>query len=455
MDPRQRQRLGWIVRFFALLLVLTLLARGTAGAAMASVTVQRPSSGNVTKSVRTTATVSFAGGTPFTVPAGLLVMAVPVQAGQTVKAGDTLAVFDAAEVDRAVNAKRAALQQARTQAAQQTAGDTADPYAAQLAQQQLERAYEETHRIYADGEESVSRAQTKRDEAAAALEKARNAGYADDAEKQAAVENAAAALEAAEDALYSAQKAAEDANNAALSAAQSAEDNRNTALHTLEKEQETTEKQNALDRAAAAVTASDAETLQAELDALLAEQQAGGTVRSLDLVVWLPSPAVGGQLAADADFTAEIPLEESQANLVSVGTVLHLSQSRASCDAAVQSLSAPDENGTVTAKCTLSKGAWCAGAANASATVQGEKRPCVLPASAVHKDNTGCYVLAIEQKATILGQQNIVVSLPVTVVETGDTTAAVSGALDADTQVIVSSTRAVQAADRVKIHDAA
>ncbi len=71
--------------------------------------------------------------------------------------------------------------------------------------------------------------------------------------------------------------------------------------------------------------------------------------------------------------------------------------------------------------------------------VQGEKRPCVLPASAVHKDNTGCYVLAIEQKATILGQQNIVVSLPVTVVETGDTTAAVSGALDADTQVIVSS----------------
>ena len=278
MDPRQRQRLGWIVRFFALLLVLTLLARGTAGAAMASVTVKRPSSGNVTKSVRTTATVSFAGGTPFTVPAGLLVMAVPVQAGQTVKAGDTLAVFDAAEVDRAVNAKRAALQQARTQAAQQTAGDTADPYAAQLAQQQLERAYEETHRIYADGEESVSRAQTKRDEAAAALEKARNASYADDAEKQAAVENAAAALEAAEDALYSAQKAAEDANNAALSAAQSAEDNRNTALHTLEKEQETTEKQNALDRAAAAVTASDAETLQAELDALLAVQQAGGTL---------------------------------------------------------------------------------------------------------------------------------------------------------------------------------
>lgn len=224
---------------FALLLVLTLLARGTAGshgqrdgaeAVLRQCDKKRAHYGHG----------QLCGRHTFTVPAGLLVMAVPVQAGQTVKAGDTLAVFDAAEVDRAVNAKRAALQQARTQAAQQTAGDTADPYAAQLAQQQLERAYEETHRIYADGEESVSRAQTKRDEAAAALEKARNASYADDAEKQAAVQNAAAALEAAEDALYSAQKAAEDANNAALSAAQSAEDNRNTALHTLEKEQETT-----------------------------------------------------------------------------------------------------------------------------------------------------------------------------------------------------------------------
>lgn len=463
MDPRQQLRLKRIVRFFALLLVLTLLARGTAGATMAAVTVQKPSSGNVTKSVRTTATVAFAGGTPFTVPAGLLVMAVPVQAGQTVKSGDTLAVFDAAEVDRAVNAKRAALQQANTQAAQQAAGDSADPYAAELAQQQLERAYDETHKTYADGEESVARAKAKRDEAAAALDRARSAGYDDEAAKQAAVESAEAALEAAEDALYSAQKAAEDANDAALSAAQSAEDSRNSALHALEKEEEATAKQNALDRAAAAVTAADAAALQAELDALTALQQAGGTLTApadgtlvaLYLAVGQTSPAVGGLLAVDADFTAEIPLDASQAKLVAVGTVLHLSQSRASGDAAVQSLSAPDENGTVTAKCTLPKGAWSAGAANVSAAVQGERQTCVLPAAAVHRDNSGCYVLAIEQQTTILGLQNVAVALPVTVQEEGDTTAAVSGALDSTTQVIVSSTRAVQAGDRVKLHDAA
>lgn len=140
MDPRQRQRLGWIVRFFALLLVLTLIARGTAGATTPVVTVQKPSSGSVTKSVRTTGTVNLAGGTPFTVPTGLLVLSVLVQAGQTVRAGDALAIFDKDEVDRAVNAKRAALQQALTQAAQQEKRDTADSYAAQAALDAAEEA---------------------------------------------------------------------------------------------------------------------------------------------------------------------------------------------------------------------------------------------------------------------------------------------------------------------------
>ena len=399
MDPRQRQRLGWIVRFFALLLVLTLIARGTAGATTPVVTVQKPSSGSVTKSVRTTGTVNLAGGTPFTVPTGLLVLSVLVQAGQTVRAGDALAIFDKDEVDRAVNAKRAALQQALTQAAQQEKRDTADSYAAQ------------------------------------------------------------AALDAAEEALYSAQKSAEAANAAALSAAQSAEDSRNAALHALENEEEATAKQNALDRAAAAVTAADAETLQAELDALLTIQQAGailpaptaGTLTAINLQAGQTTPAVGGMLAENTDFTLEVPLSEDEAKLVSVGTVLQISQSKARGTAAVASLSVPDSDGSVTAKATLGSGNWTAGAAAVTATIQGEKQPCVAPAAAIHQSNTGYYVLSVEEHSTILGTQNVVLSLPVTVIETGDTTAAVSGTVDNTTQIIVSSTRAVQAGDRVKI----
>ena len=383
-----------------------------------------------------------------------------MQAGQTVRAGDAVATFDKDEVDRAVNAKRAALQQANTQAAQQAAGDTADPFAAQQAQAQLDRAYEETHKVYADGEESVARAQQKRDEAAAALQKARNAELPDD-EKQANIEAAQSALDAAEEALYSAQKSAESANDAALSAAQSAEDSRNAALHALEKDEESTAKQNALNRAAAAVTAADAATLQAELDALVAIQQAGatltapaaGTLVELALQPGQTTPAVAGLLAENADYTIEVPLTDDEAKLVAVGTVLHVSQSKASGDAAVQSLSAPDDTGTITAKATLPQGSWSAGAANVTAAIQGEKQPCVVPATALHQNSSSYFVLAVEQQSTILGTQNVVVSLTVTVLDEGDTTVAISGAVDNTTQIITASTKAIQAGDRVKLNE--
>lgn len=462
MDPRQRQRLGWIVRFFALLLVLTLIARGTARATMAVVTLQKPAAGTVTRNIRTTGSVTFAGGAPFTLPVGLLVLSVPVQAGQTVKAGDTLAVFDPDEVDRAVNAKRAALQQTQTQAAQQAAGNTADPYTAQAAQQQLERAYDQTRKAYAEGQEQADRARKARDEAADNLEKARSADLPEE-EKQAAIDAAATVLATAETALQAAEKAAEDANDAALSAAQSVEDSRNAALHALEQEEKATAKQNALDRAAAAVTRADAASLQAELDALVAVQQAGailqapmdGTIAELYLKAGQTSPAVGGLLAQAADYALEVPLTADQAKLVAVGTTLHISQSKCSGDAVVQSLAAPDADGTVTAKAALPQGTWSAGAASVTAAIQGERQSSVLPAVAVHQDNSGTYVLAVEQRSTILGQQYVVISLPVTIVESGDTTMAVSGALDGTTQVITASTKAVQAGDRVKTNETA
>ena len=80
---------------------------------MPTVTVQNPSSGTVSRSIQTNGTISYAGGTPFTLPAGLLVTGVPVQVGQHVKAGDTLATFDTEELARAVASKQAALQQDR------------------------------------------------------------------------------------------------------------------------------------------------------------------------------------------------------------------------------------------------------------------------------------------------------------------------------------------------------
>lgn len=468
-DLQQLHRFGNIVRFFAVLLVITLIARGTAGATMPVVTLQAPSSGTVSRNVMMNGTISYAGGTPFTLPSGLLVTSVPVQVGQTVKAGDTLATFDEEELKRAVASKQAELQQVEVQAAQQAEGDSVDPYSAQLAQEQLERAYAETQKTYEEGMESVERMRLKRNEAAQDLENARNAPLDDalpkseaEAQKQANIDAATAALEAAEEALYQAEKAAEDANDAALSAAQSVEDSRNTALHALEKEEESVADQNELNRAAAAVSDANAAELQAELDALQALLKEGarytapqnGTVIQLNLKVGENSPKVGGLLADEAaDYTLSIPLDKDQAQQITVGTVLHVSQSKVSGDAAVQNLSETDAEGTVTAIATLPQGGWNAGACNVSATSQSSRQDFVLPSTAIRQDGDGFFVLAAEEQNTILGLQNVLVRLPVTVLEEGDTTTAVSGALDYDTQVVVSSDKSVQAGDKVRIRD--
>lgn len=468
-DPQQLHRFGNIVRFFAVLLVITLIARGTAGATMPVVTLQAPSSGTVSRNAMMNGTISYTGGTPFTLPSGLLVTSVPVQVGQTVKAGDTLATFDEEELKRAVASKQAELQQVQVQAAQQAEGDSADPYSAQLAQEQLERAYAETQKTYEEGLESVERMRLKRNEAAQDLENARNAPLDDtlpkseaEAQKQANIDAATAALEAAEEALYQAEKAAEDANDAALSAAQSVEDSRNTALHALEKEEESVADQNELNRAAAAVSDANAAELQAELDALQALLKEGarytapqnGTVIQLNLKVGENSPKVGGLLADEAaDYTLSIPLDKDQAQQITVGTVLHVSQSKVSGDAAVQNLSETDAEGIVTATATLPQGGWNAGACNVSATSQSSRQDFVLPSTAIRQDGDGFFVLAAEEQNTILGLQNVLVRLPVTVLEEGDTTTAVSGALDYDTQVVVSSDKSVQAGDKVRIRD--
>lgn len=468
-DPQQLHRFGNIVRFFAVLLVITLIARGTAGATMPVVTLQAPSSGTVSRNVMMNGTISYTGGTPFTLPSGLLVTSVPVQVGQTVKAGDTLATFDEEELKRAVASKQAELQQVQVQAAQQAEGDSADPYSAQLAQEQLERAYAETQKTYEEGLESVERMRLKRNEAAQDLENARNAPLDDalpkseaEAQKQANIDAATAALEAAEEALYQAEKATEDANDAALSAAQSVEDSRNTVLHALEKEEESVADQNELNRAAAAVSNANAAELQAELDALQALLKEGarytapqnGTVIQLNLKVGENSPKVGGLLADEAaDYTLSIPLDKDQAQQITVGTVLHVSQSKVSGDAAVQNLSETDAEGTVTAIATLPQGGWNAGACNVSATSQSSRQDFVLPSTAIRQDGDGFFVLVAEEQNTILGLQNVLVRLPVTVLEEGDTTTAVSGALDYDTQVVVSSDKSVQAGDKVRIRD--
>ena len=176
--PQQRRRAGNIARFFAVLLVLTLVARGTAGATMPVVTVQAPSSGSVSQSIEATGTVGYTGGTPFTLPAGLLVTGVPVQQGQQVTAGDVLATFDEAELGRArrrqTRAVGAAADPGRPAGKRRYGRPVCRPAGPTAVAARLPGHAKTPGRT---GRKKSDRARQKRNEAAQAVEAARNARW--------------------------------------------------------------------------------------------------------------------------------------------------------------------------------------------------------------------------------------------------------------------------------------
>lgn len=116
-DPRQAGRLGTVLKFFAVMLVLTLAARGIAGASMPVVTLTSAAASSITQSSTAAGTIAVRGGTPLLVPEGVLVTEVSAAAGQSLQAGDVIARFDAASLAQALAARQAQVRQLETTAA--------------------------------------------------------------------------------------------------------------------------------------------------------------------------------------------------------------------------------------------------------------------------------------------------------------------------------------------------
>lgn len=173
-DPKQAGRLGTVVRFFAVMLILTLTARGIAGASMPKVTLGQASAGSITQSSTASGTISVQGGTPLTVPEGLLVAQVTATTGQTLSKGDAIARFDEVSLAQALATKQAQVKQLEVSAMQLSDPDKADGFALQQAQQQLERAYSDAQKTWQDGENAIEKARQQRDAAQNALNALQN-----------------------------------------------------------------------------------------------------------------------------------------------------------------------------------------------------------------------------------------------------------------------------------------
>ena len=451
-DPGQARRLAAVGRFFAAMLVLTLAVRGIAGASMPRVTVGQASAGSVTHSSTAAGTISAQNGTPLTVPDGLLVTDTLATPGQTLKAGDPVAAFDAAGLAQAVAEQQAEVYQLEVTCAQQQKGETADGFALQQAQEQLDRAYAEVHETWQEGEDDVAEARAERDEAQRRYDDLNRQGTAtpESAEAERQQKLAEAALEAAED-------AAKAANEAATDAAQSQEDARNSAAHSYEQAAEDAADATAAGQAQAAVTRAQLDAARARLDALLALQNNGGvlavprdgTLTRLDLTPGQDSARVAGLLAdADDGRTLEFDLDEETAKLASVGAQVTVNQNGRSVQAAIATLT-PREDGGVTASLPLQADGWNEGAATVELKLNAGQYAQCLPATAIQQDESGTFVYLVEPRSTLLGQQNVLVRLAVTVQAQGDGQAAVAETLTG--QVVTGADKPLAAGDWVRV----
>lgn len=466
-----------LLRFLAILLVLTLLVRGTAAVTMPVVTVTAAYQGTVSHTFTVSGQIAPGTGIPLELPEGLLVEQVLVRPDETVTQGQALAVVSCDDVQELLTQTRATLEQLRVQAGQLQDGETADSFAWQQAQQQLDRAYaacreteEQTGQAVADAGAALDAARQQLAEvesrqpcdpedpsvqAMATPEQARAAeAYT---AWQTEHEQAQSAVEQAEDGLAAAQQAASDARSAALSAAQSAEDTRDSARHSYEKEAEQIADANETDRAEAGVLLAQIAQQQTLLDRLEELQAAGGQVLApgdgvlteLDLTVGQPSPAVAGLLAAqDAGYTLSAELTDDQLTLVTAGGTCSATQGQLTAAAEPESIA---QDGTVQFR--LAQASWQTGTASLTFSGTGGTAGLCLPATAVNSDNAGDFVYLVETRNTVMGVQNVLVRLAVTVEERGDSVVRVSGALSGEERIVSGSSKPLSAGAQVRVEE--
>ena len=148
----------------------------------------------------------------------------------------------------------------------------------------------------------------------------------------------------------------------------------------------------------------------------------------------------------------EAVLDKEAAKKAAVGAAVQVTQGNVKGQAAVSALSAPGEDGSVTATIRLpGEVTWKEGMASAQITLSQTQHELCVPASSVGQDNQGYFVYLIEEKETVLGVQKLLVRTSVTIEERGTDTVAVSGALSQMDSVVSGSSKPLAASARVKV----
>lgn len=145
-------------------------------------------------------------------------------------------------------------------------------------------------------------------------------------------------------------------------------------------------------------------------------------------------------------------LSGDSAQKVQLGAQVQVTQDSQTEIATITALSTANEDGSIDVTVRLTGQQWFQGTASGKLLLSQTEHDLCVPTQAVHSDNRGTFVYVLEERETVLGIQNVLMRVPVAVVETGRMLTAVSSVmLEAASQVVVSSTKPLSESASVRV----
>lgn len=475
--PRPDRAGRTALRFFAALIILTLVARGTAGAAMARVKLQKVGPGMIVQKASAAASLIAEDGEVLELPAGITVQKLWVASGQTVQKDAPIVQLSCSELQDALDKANIHLAQQKARLAQLNSHTAPDTSGVSAAQQNLAESNEDAARELRRADETVSRAKIQQQAAQETYNSAvseRDTLYeqtepvptAEELQQaDLAVQTAQDALSAAGEALYAAETAREDtalSSKRRTESAQQALNQANTQLAEAKAQDALVQQSSQADALSVKreieKTENQIHLLNQFLktDGLFAAPREAQIIRC-DLAIGEVVPERSPLLLSKEGsvLLARFSLPEKEAEKLSAGLAVTLYQNQKSASATVQTASKPnaEKQCQVTAAVAEEDSAFLQAdaAANAELIFSRTNHSCCVPISALRQDAEGFFVLAVEQQKTAFGITSTAVRIPVTVLETDSegTFAAVDGTLP--DSIIVESDRAVKPGAAVRM----
>lgn len=250
----------------------------------------------------------------------------------------------------------------------------------------------------------------------------------------------------------------EDAQLAADRAVQDAEMALQRALDTYAEQQRQADASNA-------VSSADAAVLQQQIEALLEKQEeyealletdgkvladTAGIITAVYAVVGSSCDGIAftlGETGSGWLLNLEMETEDFQ-DFPGQPTEIEVTQGSVSGNGSLQSSWEFDRKTILSV--LLDDSSWTSGSAEAVLRFPSQHYTTCLPVSALHQDSSGWYVYLVESTSTILGVENKLTALPVTLLEKNDTTAAVEG-ISLQAKVAIRGNKPLFAGDTVKV----